>query len=315
VSEAIETVIEARPRPVGTTTVARVLPALRRRTVGPFVFFDHMGPVTLAAGQGFDVPPHPHIGLSTVTYFFAGENVHRDSLGTTRTNRPGDVNVMTAGAGVVHSERADPELRARGGVMHAAQIWLGLPTAHEDDPPSFAHHPAATLPAIAPTSPRVTDPAGAAASAAPAVRGRVLCGAAWGQTSPIAHPSRPLLVDLELDAGASLELAGASLDPDHERAVLVITGAIAIDDQELATDHLAALHAGAPAVIVARGAARVMLLGGPPLDGPRHLDWNFVSSSKEKLARARDRWRAREFPTIPGDDEERVEYPDWKEHP
>jgi redox-sensitive bicupin YhaK (pirin superfamily) len=296
VSDQIDTVIEARPRPVGTLTVARVLPALRRRTVGPFVFFDHMGPATLAPGQGFDVPPHPHIGLSTVTYFFAGENVHRDSLGTVRHNRPGDVNVMTAGAGVVHSERADPEFRAQGGLVHGAQIWLGLPTAHEDDPPSFQHHPEATLPAIAP---------------APGVRGRVLCGAAFGATSPIAHPSRPLLVDLQLDAGATLALDAA---PAPERGVLVIEGTIAIDETELATNQLAALVADAPAVITARTAARVMLLGGPPLDGPRHLDWNFVSSSKDKLARARDRWRARQFPTIPGDDAERVEYPDWKEH-
>jgi redox-sensitive bicupin YhaK (pirin superfamily) len=299
VSEEIDTVIEARPRPVGTLTVARVLPALRRRTVGPFVFFDHMGPVTLAPGQGFDVPPHPHIGLSTVTYFFAGENVHRDSLGTTRRNLPGDVNVMTAGAGVVHSERADPDFRARGGVVHGAQIWLGLPTAHEDDPPSFEHHPEATLPAIAPAT---------------GVRGRVLCGAAWGAASPIVHPSRPLLVDLQLDGGAVLALEGTALDPAVERGVLVIEGAIAIGDTELARDHLAALHPGAPAAITARGPARVMLLGGPPLDGARHLDWNFVSSSKDKLARARDRWRAREFPTIPGDDAERVEYPEWKEH-
>ena len=294
--DSIDTLIEARPRPVGTLTVARVLPALRRRAVGPFVFFDHMGPVTVAPGQGFDVPPHPHIGLSTVTYFYEGENVHRDSLGTRRHNRPGDVNVMTAGAGVVHSERADPDFRARGGRVHGAQIWLGLPTEHEDDPPSFEHHPEATLPPIAP---------------APGVHGRVLCGTAWSARSPIAHPSRPLLVDLLLDDGASLDLAAASLDSGDERAILVIDGAIAIGDRELARDHLAVLAASV--TITARGASRAMLFGGPPLDGPRHLDWNFVSSSRDKLARARDRWRAREFPTIPGDDAERVEYPDWKE--
>ena len=291
----IDIVIEAKPRPVESLTVARVLPALRRRTVGPFVFLDHMGPRELAPGVGFDVRPHPHIGLSTVTYFFAGENVHRDSLGTVRTNRPGDVNVMTAGAGIAHSERADPELRARGGLMHGVQIWLGLPLAHEDDPPSFEHHPQETLPAITPA-------AGA--------RGRVLLGVAFGARSPIAHPSAPLLVDLELDDGARVELPDAP-----ERAVLVIDGELALGDAVLARDHLAVVTPGAAAALRARGAARALVLGGPPLDGARHLDWNFVSSSTEKLAAARARWQARAFPTIPGDDVEWIPYPEGKAHP
>ena len=146
---AVELVVEDRPRDLGTIVVARILPAARRRMVGPFIFFDHMGPVELPPGVGFDVRPHPHIGLSTVTYFLAGENVHRDSLGTVQTNRPHDLNLMTAGRGIVHSERAAPAFRASGGLMHGLQIWLALPGAHEDDPPSFEHHPAATLPASA----------------------------------------------------------------------------------------------------------------------------------------------------------------------
>ena len=183
-AEVVDLVISGRPRDLGTVVVSRILPAPKRRMVGPFIFLDHMGPVELAPGVGFDVRPHPHIGLSTVTYFLAGENVHRDSLGTVQHNRPHDVNLMTAGRGVVHSERADPAFRASGGTMHGVQIWLALPDAHEDDAPSFEHHPAATLPAIAPAG---GDEHGGA-------RGRVLIGSAFGATSPIKHPSQPLLV-------------------------------------------------------------------------------------------------------------------------
>jgi redox-sensitive bicupin YhaK (pirin superfamily) len=292
----IEIIVESKPRPVGTITVARVLPSLHRRTVGPFVFLDHMGPLELAPGVGHSVLPHPHIGLSTVTYFFSGANVHRDSIGSVVTNVPGDVNLMTAGAGIVHSERGDPATVANGGTMHGVQIWLGLPVAHEDDAPSFEHHPKATLPEIAPA-------AGA--------RGRVLIGAAFGARSPIAHPSRPLLVDLELDSGAEIAIPDAD-----ERAVLVISGEVAIGETSLATNHLAVIAPGAAASITARGLARALVLGGPPLDGARHLDWNFVSSSMEKLAAARARWQARGFPPIPGDDVELVPYPEWKvKHP
>src|SRR5689334_22571753 len=182
-ARAVDLVIEGRPRGVGTITVARLLPSPRRHMVGPFIFVDHMGPVELPPGVGFDVRPHPHIGLSTVTYFLAGENVHRDSLGTVQINRAHDLNIMTAGRGVVHSERAEPGFRASGGLMHGVQIWLALPDAHEDDAPSFEHHPAATLPAVAPGG---------------GVRGRVLIGGLFGATSPVRHPSEPLLVDLQL---------------------------------------------------------------------------------------------------------------------
>ncbi len=292
----IEIIVESKPRPVGTITVARVLPSLRRRTVGPFVFLDHMGPLELAPGVGHSVLPHPHIGLSTVTYFFAGKNVHRDSLGTVQTNVPGDVNLMTAGAGIVHSERGDPATVAAGSLLHGVQIWLGLPVAHEDDAPSFEHHPKATLPEIAP---------------APGARGRVLIGAAFGAGSPIVHPSRPLLVDLELDPGATLEVPDA-----EERAVMVIGGELAIGEATLATNQLAVIAPGARASIQARGASRALVLGGPPLDGARHLDWNIVSSSTDKLAAARARWQARAFPPIPGDDVDFVPYPEWKvRHP
>lgn len=285
---AIDLVIEGRPRDVGTTTVARILPSPKRRMVGPFIFLDHLGPVALAPGVGFDVRPHPHIGLSTVTYFLAGTNVHRDSLGTVQVNRPGDINLMTAGRGVVHSERAEPAFRAAGGTMHGVQIWLALPDAHEDDPPSFEHHPEATLPAIAP---------------APGVRGRLLIGAAFGARSPIRHPSEPLLVDLQLDAGAALDVpAGVP-----ECAIFVIAGELCVGQDTLSADHLAVLG-GAPARATASAATRALVLGGAPL-GTRLIEWNFVASSRDRIDRARDAWRARQFPVIPTDDQEFIPWP------
>jgi redox-sensitive bicupin YhaK (pirin superfamily) len=287
-ARAIDLVIEGRPRDVGTTTVARLLPSPRRHMVGPFIFLDHLGPVVLAPGVGFDVRPHPHIGLSTVTYFLAGANVHRDSLGTVQVNRPGDVNLMTAGRGVVHSERAEPAFRTTGGAMHGVQIWLALPDAHEDDAPSFEHHPEATLPAIAP---------------APGVRGRVLLGAAYGARSPIRHPSDPMLVDLQLDADAVLDVPAEAA----ERGLFVISGELCVDGEPLAADHLAVLGA-APVQFSANAPTRCLILGGPPL-GPRLIEWNFVASSRDRIDRARIAWQERRFPSIPTDDQEFIPWP------
>lgn len=285
-ANAVDLIIEGRPRSVGTMTVARLLPSPKRRMIGPFVFIDHMGPVTIAPGAGFDIAPHPHIGLSTVTYLLAGENVHRDSLGSMQVNRPGDLNIMTAGRGVVHSERAEPGFRASGGLMHGIQIWLGLPVEHEGDAPSFAHHPRATLPEITP---------------APGVRGNVLIGSAYGATSPVDHPSKPLLVDLELDAEACIELPAEPA----ERGIFVIDGNLELGAETLATDQLAALHGGRVARVKATAPSRLLVIGGPPL-GPRVIDWNFVASSRETIDRARDAWKAQTFPKIPGDDREFV---------
>ncbi|HEU0031481.1 MAG TPA: pirin family protein [Kofleriaceae bacterium] len=290
--DAVELVLEAKPRDVGSLTVARVLPAMKRRLIGPFCFLDHMGPVDIPPGVGFDIKPHPHIGLSTVTYFLAGENVHRDSLGSVQVNRPGDLNLMRAGRGVVHSERADPAWRARGGRLHGIQIWLALPEANEDDAPSFAHHPAATLPAIA--RDRVT--------------GRVLIGSAFGATSPVDHPGAPLLVDLALEPGACLDVA---VEP-AERGVYVIDGAIRIGRDAITGDQLAVLREGARARIEADAASRVLLVGGPPLP-PRVMDWNFVASSRERIERAKAAWKAQQlavFPKVPGDDVEYVPLPE-----
>lgn len=285
----VELLIKGRPRGVGSLTVARLLPAARRRMVGPFIFVDHMGPVTLPPGGGFDIKPHPHIGLSTVTYLFEGENVHRDSLGTVQANRAGDLNIMTAGRGVVHSERATPELRARGGALHGVQIWLALPTEHEDDAPSFQHHPQATLPVIAP---------------APCASGRVVLGEAFGARSPVTHPSSPLLVDLELDAGARVDVPASVA----ECGVFVIAGEAAIGDAMLGVDDLAVLRAGARACIETGAPSRVLVLGGPSL-GKRFIDWNFVASSVDRIERARRGWKEQTFPKIPGDDQEFVPLP------
>ena len=285
---AVDLVIQGRPRDLGTVVVSRILPAARRRMVGPFVFLDHMGPVELAPGVGFDVRPHPHIGLSTVTYFLAGTNVHRDNLGTVQVNRPLDLNLMTAGRGVVHSERAEPSFRATGGVMHGLQIWLALPDAHEDDEPSFEHHPAATLPVIAPA-------AGA--------RGRVLLGTAFGATSPVVHPSEPWLVDLELDPGARVEVPTGP----PERGVFVVEGALDAGGQLLGQNELGVLgDAAVPVVAIER--TRLLLLGGPS-PGPRLLEWNFVASTRERIDRARDAWRRQDYVRIPTDADEFIPLP------
>jgi redox-sensitive bicupin YhaK (pirin superfamily) len=288
----VELVIEGRARDVGTLPVARVLPSPKRRLVGPFIFLDHMGPTVIAPGVGFDVLPHPHIGLSTVSYFLEGENLHRDSIGTVQVIHPGDVNLMTAGRGVVHSERAEPEWRRRGGTLHGLQLWLALPTERELDEPSFEHHPQATLPAIEP---------------AVGVRGRVLMGTAFGARSPIRHPSEPLLVDLAADAGSHLTLDGDDAAP--ERGLFVAAGEVELDGQVLGANHLAVLSGGRAVGVRARAPSRIFLLGGPHL-GERHIDWNFVASTRDLTARARDAWKARAFPSIPGDDVEFVPYPE-----
>jgi redox-sensitive bicupin YhaK (pirin superfamily) len=287
----IARVIEARPRSIGAFAVARALPVREQRAVGPFVFLDHMGPMTFAPGSGFDVKPHPHIGLSTVTYLFEGGCVHRDSLGSVQEIRPGEINLMTAGRGVVHSERSGPAERAAGGTLHGLQLWLGVPSDREEDDPSFEHRPRGDFPELS----------------GDGRRARVLLGAALGATSPMAHPSRPLLVDATLDAGGSLPIAATSED----RAVYVVEGEVALDGQgrSFGPLHLLVVAATEAIRVTAVRPSRVVLLGGPPLSGRRFLDWNFVASSRERLDRAREAWRAQTFPRIPGDDEEFVPLP------
>jgi len=274
--------IAPRARDLGDGfTVRRMLPTARARSVGPFVFFDRMGPVAIAPGGGLDVRPHPHIGLATVTYLFEGEILHRDSLGVVQRIRPGEVNWMTAGRGIVHSERTPPELRAGGSRLSGIQVWVALPREREEDEPSFAHH--ADLPSA--------SALGAAI--------RVVLGHAFGATSPVATASPTFYVDVALEAGAALAIPG-----DHpERAIFVVDGSVALGDETVGAGEMLVLAAGASATVRAAAAARVVLFGGAPLDGPRFVWWNLVSSRRERIAQAAADWKAGRFASVPGEHE------------
>jgi redox-sensitive bicupin YhaK (pirin superfamily) len=267
---AVELVVTARPRDLGGFFVGRVLPSAARRLVGPFIFFDHMTRHELAPGHGMDVRPHPHIGLATLTYLFEGEIVHRDSLGSVQPIRPGDVNWMAAGRGIAHSERTGDERRRSGGAVHGIQCWVAFPRADEEIEPRFEHHPHGAIPLVD----------------RPGARLRVIAGSAYGARSPVGVRSPTFFVHAELDAGADLLMP----DEHEERAAYVVDG-----------------HA--PALFRARKPSRLMLLGGAPLDGPRHIWWNFVSSSKDRIERAKQQWTDRAFPPIPGDDVEFIPLP------
>jgi len=271
-------------------SVARVLPHPHQRTVGPFVFFDYFGPVDFAPGKGIDVRPHPHIGLATVTYLFEGSQVHRDSLGNAQEIVPGDVNWMTAGRGIVHSERTGPDVRARGHRMHGIQSWVGLPHAHEEDAPDFQHVAKADLPS--------TEIDG--------VKLRVVTGKAYGMTSPVRVPMEIFYVDAQMKDASTLTLP----DEYEERGAMVVGGVVESGGARHETGAMILFDKGERAEIKASGDARVMLLGGAPLDGPRHVWWNFVSSSHERLEQAKADWKAMRLGTIPGDDREFIPLPD-----
>jgi len=286
---AIEQSIHGRTRDLGGFEVRRVLPAFPRQRVGPFIFFDHFGPVAFPPGQGMDVRPHPHIGLATVTYLFEGEILHRDSLGSRQPIQPGDVNWMVAGKGIVHSERTPADVRAQGGSMHGLQLWIALPTEAEEAEPRFEHHAMASLPVVR----------------RPGATLRVIAGSAYGQTAPVGVLSPTLYVDVTLAPGASL-----AVDGEHEdRAVYVVDGTVVCAGQRLVPGALTVLRAGADVSLSSEGGARAVLIGGAPLPGVRHIEWNFVSSSAERLQRAKDDWRAGRFPKVPGDDVEFIPLP------
>jgi redox-sensitive bicupin YhaK (pirin superfamily) len=291
-AQGIATVIDGRPRDLGGFTVGRVLPVEARRHVGPFVFFDHIGPADLAPGHGLDVRPHPHIGLATVTYLFDGEIVHRDSLRSRQPIRPGDVNWMTAGRGIVHSERTARELRRTGSRLHGLQLWVGLPLTHEETEPEFHHHPATTLPSL--------EIAGA--------RIRVLAGSAFGKRSPIKTFSPLFYADVSLPAGRELPVPSEH----EERAAYVVDGTIACGSERAERGRMLVFAPGAPGADLALHAitdARVALLGGAPLDGERHIWWNFVSSSKHRIEQAKEDWKEGRFPKVPGDEAEFIPLP------
>ncbi len=283
---AIELGIDARTRSIGAFEVGRVLPSPARRTVGPFIFFDHMGPATLAAGSGMDVRPHPHIHLSTVTYLFEGAVMHRDSVGSAQVIRPGAINWMTAGRGITHSERSPDEARAGVSNVHGLQLWVALPRTHEEMDPGFSHHPADTLPELE----------------APGMRTRVLAGSAYGLESPVPVVSPLFYVDVQLEPGARVEVP----KEHEERAVYVVSGEVRAGMATIAPRTMAVLAKGANATLEAREPTRLVMIGGAPLEGPRYIFWNFVSSSKERIEQAARDWKEDRFPKVPGDDVERI---------
>jgi redox-sensitive bicupin YhaK (pirin superfamily) len=264
-------------------TVRRMLPSVERRTVGPFVFFDYFGPARFAPGKGIDVRPHPHIGLATVTYLFEGSQVHRDNIGSVQTIAPGDVNWMVAGSGIVHSERTGPDVRATGHTIHGIQTWVGLPQADEETAPRFEHYAMAELP--------VRDEGG--------VHLRVVAGHAFGLASPVKVFSGTLYADAHFTAGSALRLT----DEYAERGVLVIDGTVDTNGTQLEKGAMAIFDTGEEVTLSASQSAHAMLFGGEALDGHRHLDWNFVSSSMDRIAKARDDWQAQRFAKIPGETE------------
>jgi redox-sensitive bicupin YhaK (pirin superfamily) len=268
-------------RDLGGFSVRRLLPSAARRMVGPFVFFDHMGPADFQPGQGIDVRPHPHIGLATVTYLFEGAIEHRDSLGTVQRITAGDVNWMTAGRGIVHSERTPADLRASGGRMQGLQTWVALPRGQEDCDPAFVHHPAATLPVI--TMPGITM--------------RLIAGSAFGRTSPVQCASSMFYIAVEMDAGASFVLP----DAYAERGVYPLTGEISINEGVLPAGQMAVLNQAEPVALQALAPSRLMLLGGERLDGERFLWWNFVASDRAAIEDAKARWRDGRFDPVPGE--------------
>ena len=263
----IELTLEGRPRDLGGITVGRVLPAIGKHMVGPFTFFDHMGPADL---DEMTIRPHPHINLATVTYLFRGELLHRDSLGNKQSITPGAINWMSAGRGIAHSERIAKDGDKHS--LHGLQLWVALPKAQEDSAPFFEHHAAATLPEIV----------------EPGVVIRVLCGEAYGAKSPVGSVSPIFYVELVMQPGAKVAVP----DAYSERAVYVVEGTANVAGQRLDARHMAVLSKGAPVKLEADGPTRLVVLGGEPLDGPRYLWWNFVSSSPERIHAAAAKWRA-----------------------
>ena len=280
---AIDAVIRPRERDLGGFSVRRVLPAGPRQMVGPFIFFDAMGPATFAPGTGVDVRPHPHIGLATVTWLFEGELMHRDSLGFAQLIRPGEVNWMTAGSGIAHSERTPLETRSRPHRLHGIQSWVALPKHAEEAAPEFHHHDAGDLPVLN----------------AEGVHLRVIAGTLLGLASPVRTFSSMGYGVLELATDAR-----CVLPPEHEeRAVFAVDGDLTINGEALLAGDMATLRPGRHVELQASSATRCMVLGGEPADGPRHIWWNFVSSSAERLERAKQDWRLGRFAPVPGETE------------
>lgn len=289
--DAIDTIITPRARDLGGFEVRRALPSSERQMVGPFIFFDQMGPAEFVLGEGLDIRPHPHINLATLTYLFRGEVLHRDSLGTEQIIRPGAVNLMTAGEGIVHSERMDEQYKQRGPELYGLQTWLALPEQKEEIAPDFTHHTEEETPVIEDQVSHV----------------RLVVGSAWGRESPVPTYSDTLFADVMLQPDGQLPV-----DDDHEeRAIYTVSGRIGIGREEFGPGQLLVLRPDEALTVRNAGhqEARFALLGGASMDGPRYIWWNFVSSRKERIEQAKAEWRKGQFDTVPGDEEEFIPLP------
>ncbi|GGW22780.1 hypothetical protein GCM10011452_06840 [Gemmobacter lanyuensis] len=294
--DAIETVVVARARDLGGFEVRRALPSVQRQMVGPFIFFDQMGPAEFLTGQGIDVRPHPHIGLSTVTYLLNGKMHHRDSLGTDRWIAPGEVNLMTAGHGITHSERTDGEVRRGPHALFGLQSWMALPKAQEDAPAAFHYAPRAELPELEGEGKQL----------------RLILGHGWGARAPVPVATETLYADAVLAPGAALPLP----DDHEDRGVYILSGSVSQGGQSFSVGQMLIFRPG-DSIAVRAGAegARIIILGGATMDGPRHIWWNFVASSQERIEAAKEAWRAGDwahgrFRLPPGDEAEFIPAPE-----
>lgn len=281
-TNTIETIIPPRVRNLGGHEVRRVLPFRKRRMVGPFIFLDQFGPLELIDGRSLEVAPHPHIGLATVTYLFSGTMMHRDSLGSVQPIRPGEINWMTAGRGIVHSERTSDAGNPQGAILYGVQTWVALPKAYEETDPAFAHHGIDELPEI--------DGDG--------IRARVILGSLFGRRSPVVTLGEPVYADCRLDPGTRFEMPTIEME---ECGACVISGRLLIGEQQFTPGTMVVFKPGAQATATTDEPTRVMLVGGAKVDGTRYIWWNFVSSSMERIEVAKADWRDHMFPGVPRD--------------
>jgi redox-sensitive bicupin YhaK (pirin superfamily) len=286
---AVDMVIIPRTGDIGNFEVHRALPFREKQMVGPFIFWDQMGPGEFLSNQGVDVRPHPHIGLSTVTYLFDGTMDHKDSLGNDTRIQPGDINLMTAGAGIVHSERTGQDIRKNPSRLFGIQSWMALPKSHEQTKPDFKHTEKKELPVFEEEK----------------IKGRVILGEFQGISSPVKTPWETLYVDLTMSAGAKIAIPAST----EERALYVLGGKIEISGTTYDPQQMMVLRPGDNVSVIALDDVRIMLLGGAAMDGPRHIWWNFVSSDKELMEQAKQDWKDGKFPVVPGDDKEFIPLP------
>ncbi|MGB0682041.1 MAG: pirin family protein [Magnetovibrionaceae bacterium] len=281
--DVIEVVITPRPSDLGAFEVKRALPSVKKRMIGPFIFFDQFGPTVLEAGRAMDVRPHPHIGLATITWLIEGEILHRDSLGVVQTIRPGEVNWMTAGSGIVHSERSPESQRDIDCPLYGLQTWVALPEDQAECQPDFSHYGAGDIPALQ----------------GEGWAGSLIIGSLFGQKSPVKTASETVYADFKMTQGAIITLPGEIA----ERGLYVLSGGIEIGGEAIGDGTLVALKGGPAVSFRATADSQVFLIGGEPMDGPRNVYWNFVSSSKERIEKAKADWREGRFPKVPGDDD------------